>query len=32
MEMYGERQAFDQTLTSIESAARELLQKRTTKK
>ena len=32
IEMYGERQAFDQTLTSIESAARELLRKRTTKK
>ncbi len=31
IEMYGERQAFDQTLTSIESAARELLQKRTAK-
>lgn len=28
IEMYGEHQAFDQTLTSIESAARELLQKR----
>ena len=32
IEMYGERQAFDQTLTSIESAARELLQKCTAKK
>jgi glycerate kinase len=31
IEMYGERRAFDQTLTSIESAARELLQKRTAK-
>ena len=32
IEMYGERQAFDQTLTSIESEARELLQKCTAKK
>jgi hypothetical protein len=28
VELFGERQAFDQTLTSIESAARALLQKR----